>query len=335
MKATIYDVAKRANVSIATVSKVINNKGKISEDTKRKVREVMEELNYRPSLVASALANKKTATIGLLVPDVANPYFSEVSRRIEDWCRKSGYGVIICNTDSDDKKMVEYIELLQQKGVDGLIISSTVQYKKEVIQELLEKKMPVVLFSTTIRNLDINAVTVDGYYGAYKAVEHLIHQGCKKIAFVGEEKWRSGVRMQAYCDALQEHGLNVDEKCIRYGGSSISGGKKATGEILDSVKQIDGIFAFNDMLAIGALKEVQARNISVPDEIKIVGFDNTSFAEITTPPLSSVSQPIDEMAQRAVELIVEEIKDSGVRKQRIELTPELIIRQSSEGELLK
>jgi len=330
MKVTIYDVAERAKVSIATVSKVINSTGRISEATSQRVREVMKELNYKPSMVASALTSKKTGTIGLLIPDVSNPYFSEACRRIEDWCRKSGYGVTICNTDNNDEKTVEYIELLEQKGIDGLIISSTVQYKKEVIQDLLKKKMPLVLFSTMIGHLDTNAVTVNGYSGAHKAVEHLIHQGCQKIAFIGEEEWRSGGRMRGYCDTLVEYGLSLDEDCIKHVNSTISAGKVAIGEILDSGKKIDGVFAFNDVLAVGALKEVQARKISVPNEIKIVGFDNTLLSEITTPTLSTVAQPIDEMAQKAVQLVIESIKNPNARNIKIEITPELITRESSQ-----
>lgn len=330
MKVTIYDVAERAKVSIATVSKVINSTGRISEGTSQRVKEVMKELNYKPSMVASALTSKKTGTIGLLIPDVSNPYFSEVCRRIEDWCRKSGYGVTICNTDNNDEKTVEYIELLEQKGIDGLIISSTVQYKKEVIQDLLKKKMPLVLFSTMIGHLDTNAVTVNGYSGAHKAVEHLIHQGCQKIAFIGEEEWRSGGRMRGYCDTLVEYGLSLDEDCIKHVNSTISAGKVAIGEILDSGKKIDGVFAFNDVLAVGALKEVQARKISVPNEIKIVGFDNTLLSEITTPTLSTVAQPIDEMAQKAVQLVIESIKNPNARNIKIEITPELITRESSQ-----
>lgn len=330
MKVTIYDVAERANVSIATVSKVINSTGRISEITSQRVKEVMEELNYKPSIVASALTSKKTGTIGLLVPDVSNPYFCEVCRRIEDWCRKYGYGVTICNTDNSDQKTVEYIELLEQKGIDGLIISSTVQYKKEVIQNLLKNKVPFVLFSTVIRNLDTCAVTVDGYYGAHQAVEHLIDQGCQTIAFIGEEQWRSGARLRGYCDALIEHGLKVDEDCVKYVTPTISAGKIAIGEILDSAKQIDAVFAFNDVLAVGVLKELQVRKIRVPEDIKIVGFDNTLLSEITTPTLSTVAQPVDEMAQKAVELVIEGIKNPNTKTIKIEITPELIIRESSQ-----
>ena len=329
MKITIYDVAKKANVSTATVSKVINETGKISEATREKVKAIINELGYRPNLIASALMTKKTATIGLLIPDITNPYFSEVARQIDDCCRNNNYSLTFCNTDNDEAKTSEYIDLLLQKGVDGLIVSAQIK-DATIIKNLLEQKIPVLLFATSISDLDVNTVIVDEYAGTAMAVEHLVNEGCENICFVGGKGIeRSSNKTRAYYDVIRKYGLEVCEMTIDQSNSALLRNKEELGAIFDLQRAIDGIFACSDLAAIGVLKEAQKRAIKIPEALKIVGFDNTMFTELTTPEISTVAQPIADMAKQGINLLVKNIDNPNLKPQKITFTPKLIIRGSS------
>ena len=185
MKATIYDVAKEAGVSIATVSKVINGKGKISEETRGSVLAIMDRMDYQPSVIASALTGKKTFTLGLLVPDISNPFFAEIARAIEDQSQRYGYSVVMCSTDNKDDKVERYIALLLQKSVDGIIIATGID-KINILEQLLSKRIPVVLLAREMPLVAVNTVVVDDYVGGSMAAKHLLELGHKRMAVLGE-----------------------------------------------------------------------------------------------------------------------------------------------------
>jgi DNA-binding LacI/PurR family transcriptional regulator len=330
MKVTIYDVAKQAGVSISTVSRVLNNTGRISEKTRKRVLQVMEKLHYQPSMVASALTGKRTRTIGLVIPDVANPFFSEIARKVEDRGRELGFNVLMCNTDNNPDTEEMYLSLLKQKSVDGIIIGTTTK-NYQVLNELLEEHFPIALIAQDIPELAIDVVRVDDFLGGYQAVSHLVSLGHKKIAIVLGNLSRTSdkYRLQAYRQVMEEHGLGYDERLVVYTDYSMEDGKRVALELLQSPLRPTAIFACFDSLAVGVYQAAKEIGLRIPDDLSVVGFDNTILATIVDPPLTTIAQPIDEMGRQVVDLIIREIEGEKSTKQRMILPPELIVREST------
>ncbi|WP_085524570.1 LacI family DNA-binding transcriptional regulator [Tuberibacillus sp. Marseille-P3662] len=328
MKPTIYDVAKEANVSIATVSKVINGTGRIGEKTRRKVLLAMKELNYHPSLVASALTGKKTGTIGLLIPDISNPFYAELAKKIEDRSHELGLSVVMCNTDYDEEKEEKYISLLIRKNVDGVIFSSGFK-TVSLIQDIVDQNIPVALLAQEIPRLALGTVAIDDYLGGYEAMNHLLSLGHKNVAIIAENVHSSDLRLNAYRDALKEVGIDVHDQYIVRTNASISNGKSCADHFFNLSVPPTAIFACNDLLAAGVMQMAGERGIKVPEELSISGFDNTILSTSSAPTLTTIAQPTEEMGNRVVDMLVEEIQGKGASKQRIKLLPELIIRGST------
>jgi DNA-binding LacI/PurR family transcriptional regulator len=328
MKPTIYDVAREAGVSIATVSKVINKAGRISDKTRQRVYKIMDDLNYQPSVVASALTGKRTNTLGLLIPDLANPFFAEIARSIEDRAQELGYSVVMCSTDNNTNKERKYITLLRQKSIDGFIMASGVQEEK-ILKELIEEKVPIALVSQEITSLGIDSVTVDDFLGGYEVTQHLLKLGHKQIAVLAQDERSSRERVRGYRQALTDSELTVDESLILVADSITKDNDVRAGQLFDREERPTAIFACNDMLAISALQAARERGIIIPSELSLVGFDNTIMARIVDPPLTSVAQPIHDMGRRVVDILVSKVEDGNAMKQRIVLMPELIIRGST------
>lgn len=330
MKATIYDVAKEAGVSIATVSKVLNGKGKISAETRESIFAIMERLDYQPSVIASALTGKKTYTLGLLVPDISNPFFSEIARAIEDQGEQLGYSVMMCSTDNKDEKVERYISLLQQKRVDGIIIATGID-NKEILEQLLSKNIPVVLLARDMPLVAVNTVVVDDYVGGCLAASHLLGLGHRNIGIIGErEKVRSSrERVRGFRQTMEDYGAVFRQENLKHCDYKVEDGKTKALELLGSAYPPTAIFACNDMLAVGALQAAKEAGIKVPAELSIVSFDNTILAAVTDPPLTTIAQPMEHMGKLVVNMIVEELRGNMEVKQRTVLRPELTIREST------
>lgn len=290
---------------------------------------ISAELNYQPSVVASALTGKRTYTVGLLIPDLANPFFAEIARHIEDRANQLGYNVMICNTDNNEQKVMNYVRLLRQKSVDGIIVA-TGTHNDDVLQELINHKIPISLIARDRLHMSASSVLVDDYSGGYLATSYLLKLGHRRIAIVAENRRvaSSEDRIRGYQRALEEAGL-IDEQLILESDYSIQGGQRAGALLLDSDHPPTAIFACNDLLAIGVVQAAYERNLSIPGDLSIVGFDNTILAEITAPPLTTIAQPIEAMGHQVVDLIASEINAASKIKQRIVLVPELIIRGST------
>jgi LacI family transcriptional regulator len=328
MKPTIYDVARAAGVSIATVSKVINNTGRISDKTRKKVHKVMEELRYQPSIVASALTGKRMNTIGLLIKDLANPFFAEVARAVEDRGQELGFSVVMCSTDNDSDKEAGYIALLKQKKVDGIIVAAGFR-NETMLRELIRENFPVALISQEIPELAIDSVSVDDYQGGYQVTDHLISLGHRHIAMIAEDGRSSFGRIRGYRQALEDAGIPFDELRLIRCEASVEEGYRNGGYFLDSLKPLTAIFASNDLLAVGVMKAARERGIRIPDDLSVVGFDNTILAAFVDPPLTSVAQPIQDMGRQVVDCLVQRIEGEHKLKQRVVLLPELVIRKST------
>jgi DNA-binding LacI/PurR family transcriptional regulator len=330
MKATIYDIASEAGVSIATVSKVINGKGKISAETRNAVFAIMERLDFQPSVIASALTGKKTFTLGLLVPDISNPFFAEIARAIEDQGHQLGYSVVMCNTDNKDEKVERYISLLLQKSVDGIIIATGIE-RKEILEQLLARGLPIVLIARELPMIAVDTVVVDDYVGGCMAANHLIQLGHTEVAILSESHKVSSSRerVRGFRQTMSDAGHDLNEQWLKVCDYRVEDGKNKTLELLQESSLPSAIFACNDMLAVGALQAAKEMKIRVPKELSIISFDNTILSSVTNPPLTTIAQPMEQLGKLAVDLIVENIKEDKQMKQRIVLRPEIIVREST------
>lgn len=327
MKVTIYDVAEKAGVSIATVSKVLNNTGSMRETTRKRVLSIMEEMNYYPSMMASALTGKSTKTIGLLVPDISNPFFSEMARTIEDRAHESGMSVIMCSTDENIEKEKKYLALLQQKQVDGFIIASTFK-DTELLKALIARKTPVIFLTMDDSSFDVSKVTVDDFQGGFEATNKLLELGHKNVAILAEHAHSSRMRIYGYREAHESIDLPIHEENITRTVATIENGKKYFDHFYDrkDLERPSAIFACNDLLAIGLIHRAKERDLSVPEDMSIIGFDDTILATISVPGLTTVAQPIAEMSNKCVDMLIQEIHDGKTLNERHLFNPELIMR---------
>jgi len=327
MKVNIYDVAKAANVSIATVSKVINNTGRISDKTKKKVNDIIRELDYKPSLIASALMGKNTRTIGFILPDLANPFFSELARYIEDKANEYDYNVVICSTDYLKEKEDMYISLLMQKNVDGFILASGFEHF-ETVQKLMDEEVPVVIVARNYPEVPVNLVAIHDYEAGYQATSYLIQQGHKRISIIARDIWSNRERFRGYSDAMKDHQLPIPSEIYYAKESTIQAGHDSLQQIMQESKIAPtAIFACNDMMAVGAIKASQKMGLVVPDDISVIGFDDTLIAQIINPALTTIAQPKKKIANEAVDLLMSAI-DGDTKNHTIILKTELIERES-------
>lgn len=323
--ASIKDVAKQAGVSVATVSRVLNDKGYVSVETRKKVEAAIGELNYRPNEVARSLFKKQSKTIGLILPDIMNPFFPELARAIEDTAAKLGYTVILCNSDEDEEKARRYVDVMLQKYVDGIIISSnTIQEK--TIREL---HIPVVCIDREISK-DIPTIVVDNKNGARMATRFLQQKGRQKIAHIRGPV--DIVNANERCDGYREVVSKEDwfqESYIVNGNYRMDTAIEATLELLQRHPEVDGIFAANDTMAIGVIKAVYQHGLKVPDDISVIGFDGIALAKASIPELTTVEQPLYELGQKAAKLLIELIQGQEVDKTFYQYDVQLIERDST------
>ncbi|MFK3811757.1 LacI family DNA-binding transcriptional regulator [Bacillus halotolerans] len=330
MKTTIYDVAKEANVSISTVSKVLNNTGNISEKTKNRIWKVIEELQYQPSVVTSA--RKMMKTIGLLIPDIANPFMAELARAVEDSGRKKDFSVIICSTDNHSLREEEYITMLKQKHVDGIIVATGLK-NSQAIRELIESDMPVVMLSRDIPHLPVDTVVADDFKGGYEAAVHLAHLGHANIAVIAEKINNTSIknRVIGFKEGLRVSGIQIDESAILDCPYDLSASKDISLKLLNQKHRPTAVFVTTELLALGVLQAARQLHISIPSSLSLIGFDNSILAKISDPQLTTIAQPTEEMGEKAIELLMDGMADSKQKKviQRVMLSPSLIVRDST------
>jgi DNA-binding LacI/PurR family transcriptional regulator len=330
MKITIYDVAKEANVSISTVSKVLNNTGNISEKTKKRIWKVIEDLQYQPTVVSST--RKVMKTIGLLIPDLSNPFMAEMARAVEDSGRKKGFSVIVCSTDNNSIREEEYITMLKQKHVDGIIVATGLK-NSHAILELLENDMPVVMLSRDVPHLPVDTVVVDDFKGGYEAAVHLSQLGHKKIAVLAEKVNNTSIknRVIGFKEGLQVSGIQIDEKSIVDCPYDLSKSKEISLKLLGGQSKPTAVFVTTELLALGVLQAARQLNISVPSSLSLIAFDNSILAKISDPQLTTIAQPTEDMGEKAIELLIERIANSKEKRviQRVMLSPSLIVRDST------
>ncbi|MED4599346.1 LacI family DNA-binding transcriptional regulator [Paenibacillus validus] len=328
MKPTIYDIAKVAGVSTATVSKVINNKGRISDRTKEKIYQIMDEMRYRPNVLASALKGKCTYQIALLIPDMDNPIYAQYLKHIEDRGQELGFSIVMCSTDNNPEKEAKHITLLRQKKVDGFIIASKFS-NEELLSELLQDEVPVVLFAHERPEMAIDSVTVDDYWGGFMATEHLISLKHEKIGVIADDSISCRERIRGYTSALRSAGLSAEDNMIVITRSKMADAEIAAGTLLDLTDRPTAIFGCNDIMAIGVMQAARKRHLTVPDELSVIGFDNTQMCTIVVPELSSIAMPVHELGKKAIDMLIDKIERQANLKQNIKMPPQLVIRNST------
>ncbi|MFJ9451360.1 LacI family DNA-binding transcriptional regulator [Herbaspirillum sp. NPDC101397] len=326
--ATIKDVARHAGVSYTTVSHVLNKTRPVSSEARDRVLVAVEALAYVPSALARSLRSNATGSIGLIIPNNTNPYFSEVARGIEDSCYEAGYSVILCNSDDDPAKQRDYLNVLLTKRCDGLIVATLAQTDGELLRKM---KVPTVLLDRAPKDMAIDLVAVDNAAGGALAAEHLLTLGRRRIACIGgpESLDISAERIAGLRRKLQAAGVVIAPDLLAYADFTSAGGYAAARALLSTSQPPDAIFCCNDLMAIGALRAAAERGIDVPDQLSVIGFDDIDLAQFVHPPLTSVSQNTRTLGQLTAQCLLERIADPTRPVQRKTITPQLHVRGST------
>ncbi|NOT73318.1 MAG: LacI family DNA-binding transcriptional regulator [Cyclobacteriaceae bacterium] len=335
---TIKDIARELGISPSTVSRALKDHPDISSETKKAVHALAEKLNYQPNIVALSLRQKKTNTIGVIIPELVHFFFSTVISGIEDVAYQAGYSVILAQSNESYEREKTDIKALFNSRVDGMLISLSRETKNfDHIESIISKGVPVVFYDRMYNNPNTSKVIVDDYTGAKEAVDHLIEQGYKQIAHL---EGTSGLlitadRKRGYIDALKEHKMEIKEAYIEECSSgSQEDGKTATLKLLSLPNPPDAIFAHSDPIATGAMMAIKEKGLKIPQDIGLVGFSNWSYGSLIEPSLTTVDQPGFEMGQEAARLLIRQIevgdKDQGDPQPETKiLKTKLIIRESS------
>lgn len=324
------DIAKIAKVSSTTVSHVINKTRFVSPETKDKVLEAMQELNYKPNLLARGLATGVTHTIGLVISDIKNPFYPEIIQGVEELAIRSEYNIFLCNTDYDVEKGLNSIGALIRKKVDGIIIASS-QADKFLFKELAESTIPFVLVDWNESKINVDSIYFDFESGIRKAIEYLVSLGHKKIYFISGPKdlKTASIRENNFISIIKGYESEGISYKIIEGNHKIDGGINAAKEIEKEKDMPTSIICSNDLTAIGAMKTLQTDGVKIPDQISIIGLDNIMLSEIVSPSLTTIALERYLIGKSAVELLLNRIKNKDIPKQTRYFNTQLIVREST------
>lgn len=332
MPVTIKDIAAIAGVSTTTVSKVLNRKDEdISQATREKVLKVIEKHNYVPNTIARSLVTKKTKTIGLIIPDITNPFFPEIARGAEDKAQEKGYSIIFCNTDDDLEKEDKYMSMLMEKMVDGIVLASSAKRASNA-RRSRRNSIPIVSVDRDAKLEGINGeVFVDNVSGAYEAVNHLLENNYEEILFLSGPLCTitSKNRLEGYRKALKEKGIAHKDDLIIEGEYKYSWGYEIGKEILGSKIKFDSVFCGNDLIAFGVIKSFKDNGLHIPEDIGVVGYDDIYMSRLVEPELTTVKQPNYQMGYKAVEILIDIIEGKEAVNKDVVLKSELIVRNST------
>ncbi|MCC7372417.1 MAG: LacI family DNA-binding transcriptional regulator [Chloroflexi bacterium] len=330
MRATIIDVAREAGVSTTTVSHVLNDTRPVAVATRQRVLAAIERLHYEVNSLAQGLKRDRSHTIGLLITDISNPFFTSLVRGIEDVANAAGYSVILCNTDEDPRKELTYLSMLRRKRVDAILMAPT-GTRQPAVDRLVELGFPLVCFDRPPPGAPCDAVLVDNVRGAWEAVNHLVELGHTRIGVISglAGVGTTNERLAGFHQALADRGIRADPDLVRLGNSRLDGGYREMLALLDLPRPPSAVFSTNNLMTIGALLALQARQVRVPDDLAIVGFDDFDWAIVLRPRLTSVAQPTYEIGATAARMLLERIEGGGGKEPRhVVLPTRLIVRES-------
>ncbi len=325
---TILDVALKARVSIATVSRVVNNSShKVNLITRKKVLRAIRELDYRPNALAKGLLMKKTMTIGIIIPDISNPYYAEIVRGIQDMADQYGYAIFLLNTDRNQDRIIKHIYFLREKSADGIIFSGGMIHGEKVLSTLSDLRERVVVIGR--HEVNFSAVMVDNMGGAAKATQHLIELHHQQIGFIGgpDESTSAKDRLSGYKNALIQRGYPIDKNLIKKGDLTPKSGYLLTKELIRK-ERLTAILAANDQMAFGTIRAIKEFGLKVPDDLSVVGFDNIPFSSYFDPSLTTIEIPMYHMGAAAMEMLVNLMSEKNAEKLRW-FDTKLLIRDST------
>ncbi|MGD6818981.1 LacI family DNA-binding transcriptional regulator [Metabacillus sp. 84] len=317
MRPTIKDVAKQSGFSVATVSRIVNGLPGYSPETRKKVMSVIEELGYKPNAVARNLVSRKTNTIGVLLPQLSSHFAAGLLQGIEDEAHKRRYSVVICNTDSNGKRTMDYLELLREKQVEGILFASEF-LKEEYAESLLSSGIPCAVISTDSHVDEIPFIRVNDEEASYSAVAYLISKGHRNIGMISGTKADpiSGYpRINGLKRAFREKGIPFEEDLVEYGDFGFQSGYAAMKRLAAKSPYITAVFAASDEMALGVLSFCYEKGIKVPDHLSVIGYDDTEIATMSIPPLTTVHQPIQEMGKESVLMLMRMIDGEKSKSQ--------------------
>lgn len=333
-KITIADVAQKAGVSKSTVSRIINgNFSQNTEETIQKVLKVIEELDYRPNALAKGLKSMKTNVIGIVLSNLQNPFWTKVLEGVEDTCRGLGYSLMICNSNEDAEVEKEHIRAFQMRQVDGILINPTIK-NMNLYDQLKKSEFPFISINRKITGQDFDMVVVDNVMGGKLAVEHLLALGKRKIAIILYPPEGISPRMErlsGYKEALNNYGINIDQdliQIVKEESGSVHGAVKA---LLLGPTKPDAIFSTNNMMTLEIMEGIKELGLKIPDDVSLVGYDETVWSKHLNPPLTTVNQPSYKMGQLAAEKLIRLIEsDESIHfeMKAVSLEPNLIVRES-------
>ena len=326
---TIKQVAARAQVSTATVSRFLSGENYISKDARARIGKAMEELNYQPNRIARNLRTRKAFTVGVILSDIRNPFFTSVVRGIEDVLHKSGYTLFLCNSDEDTQKETIYLKTLREEGVAGIILASSQKDLSEY-RRIIGEHLPLVAIDRYPRGLEVDSVGVTNISGAREAVSHLLSLGHERIGFINGPKQNinSIERGSGYEKAFAERNLKIDKKLVQYTNFKQDGGCLAMRKLLELKKPPTAVFAANNLLALGALQVINKYNLKIPEDLSFICFDDTPWTTAFQPPITAVAQPTYELGTIAAEFLLERSKNFEKPINHLTLETKLILRNS-------
>jgi LacI family transcriptional regulator len=330
VRPTIYDVARLAGVSTATVSRALNGTGQIAPTTRTAIEGAVERLGYRPNTIARSLVTKSTQTIALLLPDITNPFYAALVSGIQQYALLHDHTMLLCTTEGDPEREEQYLELLHAKQVDGALVDGLV-LPSERIARFVREGFPIVCLDRDIDSTSIPLVQVDNRLGGSLATEHLLALGHSRIAHVtgALPLGISEDRLAGYREALAGAGIAGDDALVAEGRFTEEGGYEATRTLLERSPGFTAVFAANDLSAVGVLNAISESGRRVPDDVSVVGFDDLRLSAFTSPPLTTIQQPAREIAQRATEILFDLTHGKEVRQLRHVLAPTLVVRAST------
>jgi DNA-binding LacI/PurR family transcriptional regulator len=330
--ASLQEVAQRARVSIATVSRVLNKSHKVVPETRAAVEQALLDLGYRPSRVARRLRmnSGRAHLVGLIIPDIQNPFYAEIARGVEDVAYANEYALILCNSDERLDKERFYLDVMRAEWVDGIVLPPFDDTDAGVV-EMVKTGIPVVCVDRSHGRVKTDLVEVDNYQGALEAVRHLIERKHKSIALIEgrTQVSTSRERRRGYLDALAEQGITPRKELMRAGDFKQESGRILTNELLDLRRPPTALFVCNNLMTVGALGALHQRSVRVPAEVAVVGFDDLPWAEALDPPPTVVRQPAYEVGRQAMELLLKRIMEPNRPAVTVRLRPELVIRKST------
>ena len=328
---SLIDVARRAKVNISTVSRTINQTGKIGSETQARVQKAMRELGYKPNRVARRLRTQEGSThlLGLIIPNIQNLFFADLARGVEDVAYMHNFALLLCNYDEDESKERFYLDVMQSESVDGIIIPPIHQNDPAVLQ-VVRNGTPVVCVDRSLSIGNLDKVEVDNHSGALKAVEHIIARGHRRVGVIAGpiDSSTGRERLRGYKDAHAQAGITLKTELIRFGDFKQASGRTHAHDLLSLADPPTALFVCNGLMMAGALEAIAARGLKIPRQVAIVGFDELTLADVFNPPLTVVRQPAYEVGKCAAELLLKRIEDPKRPASSLKLLPELIIRKS-------